>query len=238
MPITYLFNVKEAELKYEIDIDRVFEPKKERIEVQDWQKLEFNQCENCPLSRIECLYCPVAIDLQQVVDDFKQIPADEQATVEVITPERSYSKQVPVEVGLRSMMGLIMATSACPILQKLKPNARHHLPFATQDEFILRSTAFYLMRQYFIYREGQHPDWELMGLIRLNQQLQTVNQALWKRLENVCSGDSNLQALLNFFNLSSSVSFSLESQLQAIKPLIMNENEGLAIDIDNPSKLY
>lgn len=238
MSITYLFRVNDKELKYEIDIDRVFEPKEERPDVQDWQKLDFNQCENCPLSRIECPYCPVAIDLQKVVEDFKHLPADEQASVEVVTPERSYQKNVPVEVGLRSMMGLIMATSACPILHQLKPNARHHLPFANQDEFILRSTAFYLMRQYFVYREGQHPDWELMGLIRLNQQLQTVNQALWKRLENVCSGDSNLQALLNFFNLSSSVSYSLESQLQAIKPLIMNEDQGLSIGIDNLDDLY
>ena len=47
--------------------------------------------------------------------------------------------------------------------------------------------------------------------------MQLVNQALWQRIHSVCKGDSNLKALLNFFSMASSVSFSLESQLRKLE---------------------
>jgi hypothetical protein len=95
--------------------------------------------------------------------------------------------------------------------------AVHHLPFANTDEFIMRSVSHYLLQQYFSKRNHQTPDWELKGLVERNQRLQLVNQALWQRIHSVCKGDSNLKALLNFFSMASSVSFSLESQLRKLE---------------------
>ncbi len=69
-----------------------------------------------------------------------------------------------------------MATSACPVLARLRPMAQQHLPFASNREFILRAVALYLARQYFNSREGRRPDWELRGLVKAFQQLQLVNQ--------------------------------------------------------------
>jgi len=143
-----------------------------------------------------------------------------------------------LEEGLRSLMGLIMATSDCPILGKLKPNAQNHLPFASQEEFITRSASQFLLRQYFLYREGHRPDWDFQGLIRINQQLQLLNQAFWQRIHSACESDSNLKALLSFFNLSSSVSFSLETQLQKVRPKIMGEDDGWAMKDDRHIRLF
>ena len=162
--------------------------------------------------------------------DFQQLPAIQKAKVRVVTPDREYFKETSLEEGVRSLMGLIMATSACPILAHLKPNARNHLPFATQDEFILRSSAIYLLRQYFVYREGDRPDWDLQGLIKINQELQVLNQAFWQRINGACDNDTNIKALLSFFNLSSSVSYSLESQLQRIKSLMLSDEASLAMN--------
>lgn len=231
MKIQYRFDIEDNSLQYEVDVDREFDFQASRDDIPDWAILKHNQCPNCPLTVKDCQYCPAAVDLAAVVTDFQRLPAAKTARVRVTTPERDYEKETALEEGLRSLMGLIMATSACPILHQLKPNARNHLPFASQDDFIIRSTALYLLKQYFNYREGKRPDWELQGLISLNQELQALNEALWGRVKAACEGDSNLKALLSFLDMSSSVSFSLESQLQKVKPLMMDAAESPAIEV-------
>ncbi len=205
-------------LQYEVDLDRsaIDEAKLDR-EAEEWVLLQHCQCTNCPLKKSGTKYCPAAFDIQKVVEDFKNQPAFQKVKVSVTTPERVYSKRAALEEGLRSLMGLIMATSHCPILSELKPMANHHMPFASNDEFILRSVSIYLLQQYFDFRNGVKPDWELKGLVDRNKRLQLVNQALWQRIHSACESDSNLKALLSFFSMSSSVSFSLESQLQKLK---------------------
>lgn len=229
MKIGYTFDLEHGTLHYEVDIDREFDFKQTRPEAPRWADLGHHQCPNCPLTVKDCAYCPAAVDLVQVVTDFQRLPAVENARITVQTPERQYFKETTLEEGLRSLMGLIMATSACPILHKLKPNARNHLPFASQEEFIIRSAALYLLRQYFNYREGKRPDWDLQGLISINEELGTLNQAFWQRVHEACESDSNLKALLSFFNLSSSVSYSLEAQLQKIRPIMTDEGLSPAI---------
>lgn len=229
MAVDYFFKIDDIELHYHISIDREFDFKENRDHLPQWTQLNHQQCSNCPLTTKDCSHCPAAVDLSDVVSDFQRLPAIQEADIRVVTPEREYVKHATLEEGVRSLMGLIMATSACPILAQLKPNARYHLPFASQDEFIARSTAMYLLGEYFRYREGKHPDWELQGMIQLNQELQILNQAFWQRIHDACESDSNLKALLSFFNLSSSVSYSLEAQLQKIRPLIVDENQTPAI---------
>jgi hypothetical protein len=101
--------------------------------------------------------------------------------------------------------------------------AQHHMPFASSDEFILRNVSIYLIQQHFAMRGDGEPDWEMKGLVDRNKRLQLVNQALWQRIHTVCEGDSNLKALLSFFSMASSVSFSLESQMQKLKMVLDGE---------------
>jgi len=56
-------------------------------------------------------------------------------------------------------------------------------------------------------------------------------------VHDACENDSNLKALLSFFNLSSSVSYSLESQLQRIRDL-MTDSESPAIEIRQSGGLF
>lgn len=190
-----------------------------------WTRLEYQQCSNCPLKKEQFSHCPAAIDLHRVIEDFKGLPAVKKAMVKVHTSARDYSKQVSLEEGLRSLLGVIMATSRCPVLARLRPMAEQHLPFASNQEFALRAISLYLSRQYFNSREGRVADWELKGLVSTFQQLQLVNQAFWQRIHDTCQGDSNLKAFLSFFSMSSSMSYSLEVQLQKIRPLVMSADE-------------
>ncbi|BCA27745.1 hypothetical protein QS468_24130 [Bacillus subtilis] len=215
----------EHEFSYRIELDREYDHERAAT-APKWTRLDFNQCSNCPLSRDRFSHCPAAVDLHRVIEDFHGLPAFKKAVFMVRTPEREYTKHVGLEEGLRALLGVIMASSACPVLGRLKPMAQQHLPFASNQEFILRAVSLYLARQYFNMREGRHADWELKGLVRLFQQLQLVNQAFWQRIHDVCEGDSNLKAFLTFFSMASSMTYSLETQLQKIRPLVMSADEG------------
>ncbi len=212
------------QFSYRIELDRAY-PVEAVQAAPAWTRLGHQQCSNCPLSKDTFSHCPAAVDLHRVIEDFQGLPAFKKASVWVRTPEREYTKLVSLEEALRSLLGVIMATSACPILGKLRPMAHNHLPFASNQEFTLRTVSLYLSRQYFNLREGRHADWELKGLVRMFQQLQLVNQAFWQRIHDTCEGDSNLKAFLTFFSMSSSMSYSLETQLQKIRPLVMSSGE-------------
>lgn len=212
------------QFSYRIELNREYDSAQAQ-QAPAWTRLGHQQCSNCPLSREQFSHCPAAVDLHRVIEDFHGLPAFKKASVWVRTPEREYAKQVGLEEGLRALLGVIMATSACPVLARLKPMAHNHLPFASNQEFILRAVSLYLARQYFNMREGRWADWELKGLVRLFQQLQLVNQAFWQRIYDTCEGDSNLKAFLSFFSMSSSMTVSLETQLQKIRPLVMSAGE-------------
>lgn len=241
MSITYLFNFLEdgSQLKIETSSASDSYADKDRPEPTSWTRLEYCQCSNCPLKREEVSHCPAALDIQPIVEDFRKMPGFKKVEVVVTSDEREYRKVTGLEEGLRSLMGLVMANSSCPILANLKPMAFTHLPFATQDEFIIRSAGTYLLRQYFNLRDNKEPDWDLGGLVALNRELQLVNQAIWQRVHSACVGDSNLKALLSFFTLSSSVSYSLETQLNKLKSHFLNETESLELfetSIDEESR--
>ncbi len=219
MRVRYDFRLEDGRL-----IDHVVETDRESLPpankaVAEWAELKYCQCSNCPLDVAEYPHCPAAVDIQALVDTFKTEPAFQKVEVTVSTRERNYQKRTGLEEALRSLMGLILATSECPILSELRPMAMHHMPFATNEEFILRSVSIYLVQQYFRMRDDRElqPDWELKGLVERNRRLQLVNQALWQRIHGACEADSNLKALLSFFSLASSVTFSLESQLQKLR---------------------
>ncbi|HLD68333.1 MAG TPA: hypothetical protein VJA19_20115 [Pseudomonas sp.] len=212
------------EFSYRIELSRDYD-QEVAAAAPKWTRLEYQQCSNCPLKKEQYSHCPAAVDLHRVIEDFHGLPAFKKAQVWVRTPEREYSKHVGLEEGLRSLLGVIMATSACPMLGKLKPMAQNHLPFASSQEFTLRAVSLYLARQYFNLREGRHADWELKGLVRMFQQLQLVNQAFWQRIHDTCEGDSNLKAFLTFFSMSTSMTYSLETQLQKIRPLVMSAGD-------------
>ncbi|MDF3867594.1 hypothetical protein P3W53_24220 [Pseudomonas denitrificans (nom. rej.)] len=211
----------EHEFSYRIELERQYDAEI-AAQAPRWTRLENNRCSNCPLNPAQYSHCPAAVDLHRVIEDFRGLPAFKKVSVQVRTPEREYIKHAGLEEGLRALLGVIMATSACPLLGKLKPMAQQHLPFASNQEFILRAVSLYLMRQYFNFREGRHADWELKGLVKQFQQLQLVNQAFWQRIHETCDGDSNLKAFLSFFSMASSMSYSLEAQLQKVRPLLMS----------------
>lgn len=176
----------------------------------DWTVLEFCQCSHCPLSPQEHQCCPIAANLVDVIDLFKSIISYEEADVTVRTDNRDYFRKVPVATGVSSLIGVIMVSSGCPILTKLRPMVFTHLPFADTDETMYRSISMYLLAQYFRWKWGETPDWDLVNLINIYDDINVVNEHFSLRLKAVCEKDASLNALIKLDCFASIAATSIE----------------------------
>ncbi len=177
-----------------------------------WTDLEFCQCPNCPLSKKDMPSCPAALDLQNAIIQFRDTRSYDRAEVRVSTPARDYVKQTDVQSGLQSYMGLVMASSACPILNKFRGAAKYHLPFAGLDETLMRNVGFYLLKQHFLLKQGKETDFLLTGLNAVYVAVNEVNLAFQGRLAEAARLDSTLNALVGWA-CTSSLMKSLDEML-------------------------
>ncbi len=221
--ITYQLQLTDGrEYTFEIDIERegpdVAAPAREHAA---WTRLDNNRCSNCPLDAQAVPYCPAAVDIEVIAEQFVETLSIERADVWVHTSERSYFKNTDSQTFLRSIFGVVMASSACPILARLKPLAHFHLPFANLEETIHRLVGTYLIKQYMALREGSgEPDWELHGLEKLYAELKTVNMHFMKRLRTASREDASINALQSYVSIASIVGMGVDDILGKMLPLL------------------
>lgn len=210
-------------LEFTINPSRVYTEELDAQTHAAWARLSHHRCACCPLEEAHVRHCPVAVDLQPVIEAFSSVASTAEAEVVVISPEREYRRQCPVQRGLNSMLGLLMATSACPILGRLRHLANFHLPFANHEETLFRTVGAYLIRQYFVYRAGGEPDFTLEGLDAQYRQLTEVNTYFAERIRAASGEDASSNAVVLFWSLSYLVNVSLEEQLTAEQALFAPE---------------
>lgn len=175
-----------------------------------WAELTRCQCPNCPLDKATTPYCPVAVNVADVIHFFKQEISHEEVEVTIRTHERTYSKRTPLQVGLSSLLGIYMVTSGCPILDKLKPMVRFHLPFANAEETQYRVLSMYLLAQYFVQQHGGTPDWEFAQLSSIYHEIQTVNKTFCDRLRLIEGEDAIPNAVVILDNFAKGISFNVD----------------------------
>lgn len=163
----------------------------------DWTRLGHQQCADCPLNEKDSPRCPVAVRIAPLVEKFKDSVSYEEAEVTVESSGRSYSKRVPMQIGVSGLFGLVMATSGCPILDKLRPMVFTHLPFPSLQETMYRSMSMYLLAQYFIEKKGGTPDRTLDGLADIFARIGKVNQSIAERLRPLVPRDATVNAVIN-----------------------------------------
>jgi hypothetical protein len=161
-----------------------------------WTNLEFNQCDCCQLNQSETSHCPIATNLENIISTFKNRRSYERVLLRVETPERVYEKNIPLQHGLGSLLGIIMVSSGCPTMSILRPMVRFHLPFATLEETIFRSVSCYLLGQYFQFKKGNDPDWNLERLADAYKDIQMINVGMTDRLRSISQEDANANAIV------------------------------------------
>jgi len=181
-----------------------------------WTKLKYQQCEHCPLGD-EHEYCPVAVNLSALVESFKDSVSYENTNVRVQTNERIYEKATTLQKGLSSIIGMYMVTSACPVMDKLRPMVRFHLPFGSMEETVYRAVSMYLTAQYLLMRKGKTPDWDLKKLVEIYKAVTHVNRGISNRLSSASEEDANMNAVVILSAYAEMVPFSIEHRLAELE---------------------
>jgi len=174
-----------------------------------WTELTFFKCPNCPLDEEQHSFCPIAINLVGLVDLFRDMISYKEVDLVIQSEERSYLKHTTLQQGISSLIGIYMVTSGCPIMDKLKPMVHSHLPFATLRETRYRVLSMYLLAQYFLFRRGSQPDWELKNLATMYDDIQIVNKSFFQRLAHIKIKDATLNALVKLDMFAKHISTSI-----------------------------
>jgi hypothetical protein len=188
-------------------------------EPADWVHLSYKPCRICPLNPDLYVFCPIAVNIMELVESFKHFFSYHDCMVVCETAERTYSKKTSVMEGLSAIFGVIMATSDCPIMEFLKPMARFHLPFATVEETIVRTTSMYLLGQYFKYKDQSDIKIDFEALGRNYNRVKLVNEGLLSRIKSVGSEDADKNALVTLHSLSQFLSLEIDYSLSGLEPI-------------------
>ena len=219
--IVYLFE-REGEKK---EFSQFFDSKTFRIAspfpspLPEWAKLENYQCGICPLKPEKFPYCPPAAYISPIVEFFCHRSSFEKALWTVETPFRTYQKRASLQEGMSSLIGLYMASSGCPILDKLRPLAFIHLPFASLEETVFRMAAVHMLAQYYRHRRGKSAFWSLEGLQKIAEEVSQVNRDFIRRLASISKKDASLNALVRLDCFTLNIRQSLERAIGQLEPL-------------------
>jgi len=209
----------DAPLPYTVEIDS--DTLVSRVEIPDplpdWVKLDHGKCGDCVLEN--SAYCPIAVRLAQPIEQFGSLQSHAPCSTTVITPERNYAKQSDVQDALRSLFGLLMATSGCPSMRPFRFMARYHLPFATLEETVSRITSTYLMRQFFLHDDERQIPIDLKAIETLYHTMQSLNEGMSHRLKSVARGDGSLNAIVILNTYSSLIPIIINDELLKLKSL-------------------
>lgn len=213
LTISYTFYFKEGtQQTYKINLESNTLTILRKIDeaLPEWTLLENFSCPHCPLDKTQFKYCPIAVNLKEIITFFSDTPSYEEVRVVVDTEERRYEKMTSVQVGVGGILGILMPTSGCPILGKLKPLVRFHLPFATIQETEYRVFSMFLLAQYLKMRKGEEPDWNLNSLKNLYEDLQKLNTNIARKIADLEKQDASINAVVVLNNFADSVTFCLD----------------------------
>ena len=218
----YIFNIPDKdELRFHIALDSKtldYIPPA-TVQTAPWAALENEKCANCPLNSKQHKYCPIALNLVSILPCFTDIYSYQETTVSVHTSIRSYQTKTTLQRGLGSMLGIYMVSSGCPVMAKLKPMVRYHLPFASIEETVFRAASTYLLGQYFKHKNGQKADWSLSDLVHIYEEVQKVNMAIAERLRSVPAKDANINALIVLDVFAKELPMNIENHLKPLEYL-------------------
>lgn len=189
-------------------------------EPPEWARYENFECAEAECAKRHNDYCPLAVNMQDILQFFSDIPSYEKVTIRAEANERIYMKETSVQSGVGSLLGLIMPTSGCPVLAKLKPLVRFHLPFASIEETEFRVFSMYLLAQYVLMRQGREPDWEMKNLKDVYEQILRINRNVSSKIADLENKDASINAVVALDNFAQFVKSSLdESDLSDIEQL-------------------
>lgn len=209
--ITEVFDFRLAEQTFDLINDEIKDP-------PNWTRLDYRQCDHCPLSLEEHSHCPLALQLHAIVSRFHDTRSIDEVEVEVITEERRVTQTTALQRVIASMLDLIYPICGCPKTAFMKPMARFHLPLCSEEETVFRVTGMYLLAQYFqSLTPSRGGRIEFDGLTDIYNDLHILNIAVASRLQSATQSDSSKNAITLLDMYSTLVPILLEDELAEMR---------------------
>lgn len=183
-----------------------------------WTRLDFHQCDHCPLDPAATPYCPQAGRLAELVERMQQVISYHEVEVKVVLDERTITRDASAQEGISALMGIITASSGCPHTAFFKPMARFHLPFANTEETLYRAASMYMLGQYYRWQGDLSVDMDLDGLKQFYHNVSKVNIKMAARIRAEQREDSAINALV-LLDMFAQNAPDIDEILDELKPL-------------------
>ena len=207
--ITYVFKLESGiEHRFDVLLDRPAASG----DLPNWTLLDTHKCGNCPLPGAPGARCPAAADLVPIVDKFSALASIGKVEVRVIRAQYESHKRTDTQTALSALMGLILATSACPILSRMRPMAQTHQPFPTETEIVYRIITMHLLHCHLARTPA-----DLGRLDGFFADFETLNNAFAARLKRAIENDASINALVVLHSRNMVAGFSIEEKLEEIR---------------------
>ncbi len=217
--IRYAFKYDDgASIQYELDENSYF-PEEEDDSYAQWMELDEYRCDVCTLDSTEHKYCPSALAVWPVLKEFNNRVSHEPVQVTVDWLEVQIKVAASTQQAVRSLVGLTLALSRCPVMEKLRPMAHFHLPFGSRRHTQFRALGMYLIGQYLRDSEGLTPDWNLDGLLDTYRDIHHANRKLADRIRAASQKDATVNGLIILDALAQSVELGISQNLRKLKPI-------------------
>jgi len=215
---TFLFS-PESRLEFRVNEDADTSVETGEAPVPDWLALEPFRCPDCTLPPGSRRTCPAALAMKPVVELFREHASFEKVSLIVELHGVRLEGEAPLQIAVRSLLGLVLGCSDCPVLALYRPLAHLHLPFGDREHTTFRVVGMYLIAQALRQRAGLPADWELEHLPDLVAKVHRVNRKLSERLRLVHGGDASINSLISLDTLAALVELSLDGGAEKVAPL-------------------
>lgn len=215
---TFIFD-NDTRFLFEIDEEDPPASRPSPEQIPPWMELSRFRCDICSIPRNSRQDCPAARALWPVVRAFDLHLSHEMVQLLVEREETTLQAHVSTQHAIRSMVGLLLPLSDCPVMRRLRPMTNFHLPLADRDHTAFRFMGMHLIAQYIRKIDGKKPDWDMLGLLDLLAKLREVNAKLAQRLRAATTEDATVNALIILDSMADSVELSLEVSLKRLRPM-------------------
>lgn len=217
-------SISNSELKYEFKFDPLITRQLEVFkhnDFPDWTKLDFYKCQVCPFNCDEVKQCPAAADIVCVLERFSHFSSAEKLDIRYIAEDLDIKKNVDAQTALSAIIGSLIFTSACPIL-----NANHFIlkyipPFTTDDQLSYHLLAAALIKNFFRQEKKKHHVPFDLEQFKLDYYfLEDVFRNLLNRVREASSNDANLNAVVRLTNLNMLSNLKMDAFIDKFRYLI------------------
>jgi hypothetical protein len=188
----------------------------------EWTQLGGSRCSGCTA---RCAACSAALAMAPVVEALRGIDSLQTVRTRVAMPHYTAEVECSVARVASSIMGLMMAASACSAMAPFRAMAIYHQPFASLEETVIRAAGFLLLGRWAQGSLGAEDPFA--PLIDAWQQLEDINLRIGQSLQAHCNEDAALNGLANLDMFAKAGVFGLESALAALKPALQAWEMGL-----------